>query len=70
MHWLIKAIVNSGLTDDLSDKDQQLAADRKKLEFCKGKQHIWDDLQRMKGVELPKIRDEIEAKQQECVSVR
>jgi hypothetical protein len=37
------------------------------LEFCKSKQHIWDELQRLRNIELPKIRDETDRKRQEYV---
>jgi hypothetical protein len=63
----IKRIVARVHTGDVGFKDQEVAAARKKLEFCKSKQHIWDELQRLRNIELPKIRDETDRKRQEYV---
>lgn len=55
--------------DNLAGLDKKVEADTKKLEFCKGKQPVWDELQRMKGTELPEIREELENKRHENADV-
>lgn len=52
---------------DVDDDDEEVIAARKKLKFCKSKQHIWDDLQKHRNVDLPEIRDEIDRNRQEYV---
>jgi hypothetical protein len=63
----IKRIVDMVDDGDVGFKDQEIAAAKKKLDFCKSKQHIWDDLQRLRNIELPEIRDEIGRKRREHV---
>ena len=66
----IKRIVDIAHSSDVGFKDQEVAAARKKLDFCKSKQHIWDELQRLRNIEVPEIRDEIDRRRQEYVRKR
>ena len=63
----IMRIVDMVHDGDVGFKDQEITAAKKKLDFCKSKQHIWDDLQRLRSIELPEIRDEIGRRRREHV---
>lgn len=63
----IRRIVDRVHTGDGAFNDEEIQAAKKKLDFCKSKQQTWDDLQRLRNIELPKIRDEIDRKRREHV---
>eukprot|EP01043_Picozoa_sp_COSAG02_P007120 COSAG02_NODE_209_length_28965_cov_18.680143_23_plen_166_part_00 len=63
----IKRIVDRVHTGDGAFNDEEIQAAKKKLDFCKSKQQTWDDLQRLRNIELPRIRDEIGRRRREHV---
>ena len=68
--WQIKRIVDIAHSGDVGFKDKEVESARKKLDFCRSKQQIWDELQRLRNIEVPEIRDEIDRQRQEYVRKR